>query len=150
MIVWVENWIDQPLLLAIHAREIAARGGSARVGDNVLLAAVLARPQQLYAEADPAPDVADLAASLACGIARNQPFVDGNLRTALVAYRTFLALNGLEFRASAGDKYVSIAALAEGRLSIEEFADWLRRHIVLTAEQPARAHVQAEHPSEQH
>ena len=30
------------------------------------------------------PDVADLAASYAVGIARNHPFIDGNKRTALV------------------------------------------------------------------
>lgn len=38
--------------------------------------------------------LADLAASLAFGLARKHPFVDGNKRTAAVACEVFLALNG--------------------------------------------------------
>jgi len=45
----------------------------------------LARPQNLLAYGEPAPDLASLAAAYAYGIARNHPFVDGNKRTALVA-----------------------------------------------------------------
>ena len=61
---------------------------------NRLLESALARPQQLHAYGDPPPDLAQLAASLAFGLARNHPFVDGNKRTAAVACETFLLLNG--------------------------------------------------------
>jgi death on curing protein len=73
--------------------------------------------------------LADLAASLAYGLARNLPFVDGNKRTAFVVYRTFLALNGAELQATPEEKYLTILALAEGKLKPEEFAAWLRAHI---------------------
>ena len=74
-------WLEKALTLAIHDRQLAEHGGSAGVRDETLLESVLARPQQLFAYGDPVPDLAELAASLAFGLARNHPFVDGNKRT---------------------------------------------------------------------
>jgi death-on-curing protein len=122
-------WIDRRLALAIHDRQLAEHGGSGGVRDDNLLESALARPQQLHAYGDPPPDLADLAASLAYGLARNHPFVDGNKRTAYVVCRTFLALNGAELIASLEEKYLTILALAEGKLRLEEFASWLRSRI---------------------
>lgn len=121
-------WLEMALVLAIHDRQIAEHGGSAGVRDDGLLESALARPQQLHAYGEPAPDLADLAAALAHGLARNHPFVDGNKRTAHVAYRTFLALNGVELDATDEEKYLTIIALAEGKLSERDFASWLRVH----------------------
>jgi death on curing protein len=102
------------------------------VRDEALLDSALARPQQLFAYGDPPPDVAALAASLAYGLARNHPFVDGNKRTAHVCYRAFLALNDAELVASEEEKYIAMLGLAEGSLDEPGFADWLRTHLVLS------------------
>ncbi|MFT4247299.1 MAG: type II toxin-antitoxin system death-on-curing family toxin [Pseudomonas sp.] len=120
-------WITRSLALAIHERQLAEHGGSDDVRDNALLDSALARPQQLFAYGEPPPDLADLAASLAFGLARNHPFVDGNKRTAHVCYRVFLALNDAEL-AVGGDeeKYTAMIGLAEGSLDEKAFADWLR------------------------
>jgi death-on-curing protein len=123
------HWIDRQLALAIHDRQVAEHGGSGGVRDENLLESALARPQQLYAYGDPPPDLADLAATLAFGLARNHPFIDGNKRTAYVVCRTFLLLNGANLIASAEEKYLNTLALAEGRMPVEEFAAWLRSHI---------------------
>lgn len=125
-------WIELPLVLALHDRQIAEHGGSAGVRDESLLKSALARPQQLFAYGDPAPDLADLAASLAFGIAKNHPFVDGNKRSAHVTYRTFLALNDADLEATQEEKYLCILALAESRMTEKEFAAWLRSHIRVT------------------
>lgn len=122
-------WIEKPLALAIHDRQLAEHGGTSGVRDEKLLESALARPQRLYACGDPAPDLADLAASLAFGLARNTPFVDGNKRTAYVCYRVFHALNDAALEASGEEKYVTILALAEGKLPERDFAGWLRLHI---------------------
>jgi death-on-curing protein len=124
-------WISHALVMALHDRQLAEHGGSTGLRDDHLLESSLAKPQQLYAYGDPLPDLADLAASLAYGIARNHPFVDGNKRTAQVAYRTFIALNDGGFDASAEEKYLTILAFAEGKLKQAEFAAWLRLHIRL-------------------
>ena len=124
-------WIERPLAIAIHERQLAEHGGGIGVRDENLLDSALARSQQAHADGDPPPDLADLAASLAFGLSRNQPFVDGNKRTAHVCYRVFLALNGADLMASDEEKYVATIALAEGSLPEAEFAAWLREHIKL-------------------
>jgi death-on-curing protein len=127
-------WIERPLALAIHERQLSEHGGSIGVRDESLLDSALARPQQLHAYGDPPPDLVDLAASLAFGLARNQPFVDGNKRTAHVCYRVFLSLNGVEVVASDEEKYVAMISLAEGSKSEAEYSAWLRRHLRLDAD----------------
>lgn len=124
-------WIERTLALAIHDRQLAEHGGGSGVRDEGLLASALARPQQLYAYGQPPPDLADLAASLAFGLARNHAFVDGNKRTAHVCYRVFLSLNGANLVASQQDKYIAMLGLAEGSLPEADFAAWLRRHLVI-------------------
>jgi len=66
-------WLEKALVLAIYDRQFAEYGGSAGLRDGGLLESVLARPQQLHAYGDPMPDLADLAAALAYGLARNHP-----------------------------------------------------------------------------
>ena len=77
----------------------------------------------------PAPDLAELAASLAYGLARNHPFADGNKRTAAVACETFLLLNGVTLDADDVALYPIYIGLAEGSLGESEFADWIRQHL---------------------
>ena len=122
-------WLEKELIIAIHDRQLAEFGGSSGIRDESLLESALARPQQAYSYGDPLPDLAALAASLAFGLARNHPFVDGNKRTSHVAYRTFLALHGAQLNAKDEDKYLTILALAQGDISEEDFATWLREHI---------------------
>jgi death-on-curing protein len=124
-------WIEKPLALAIHDRQLAEHGGGTGVRDEALLDSALARPQQLFAYGDPPPDLAALAASLAYGIARNHPFVDGNKRTAAVACETFVRLNGAALQADDVELYPVYIALAEGSLAEEALAAWLRAHLVL-------------------
>lgn len=122
-------WIERALALAIHERQLAEHGGGSGVRDEALLESALARPQQLFAYGDPPPDLASLAASLAFGLARNHPFVDGNKRTAAVACELFLALNDAVLLATNIELYPVYLALADGSLSEAEFADWLRPRI---------------------
>ena len=123
-------WISKALVLAIHDRQLAEHGGIPGIRDTSLLDSTLARLQQLHACCDPPPDLADLAASLACGIARNHPFLDGNKRTAAVACETFARLNGARLDADDLTLYPVYLGVAEGSLSEAEFAAWLRSHLL--------------------
>lgn len=122
-------WINEALALAIHDRQLAEHGGGSGVRDEGLLASALVRPQQRHAYGEPPPDLADLAASLAFGLARNHPFVDGNKRTAHVCYRVFIMLNGGDLEADDEEKYLAMLRLAEGSLDEAGFAGWLRPRI---------------------
>ena len=136
-------WINRALALAIHDRQLAEHGGGSGVRDEGLLESALARPQQLHNYGDPPPDLADLAASLAFGLARNHPFVDGNKRTAAVACEVFVMLNSAELNAEDHELYPLYLGLAEGSLDEAGFAEWLRSRIVArpqgkVQEQPVR------------
>lgn len=122
-------WLEKALVLAIHDRQIAEHGGSAGVRDEGLLESALA--QQLHAYGDPAPDLADLAAALAYGLARNHPFLDGNKRTAAVCCETFVELNGAAIEADDLDLFQQYLALAEGKLAERDLAAWLRERLRL-------------------
>jgi death on curing protein len=124
-------WISKRLALAIHDRQLAEHGGGTGLRDEALLDSALARPQQSFAYGDPPPDLAALAASLAFGLARNHPFVDGNKRTAAVCCETFIRLNDAVLQADDLSLYPVYLDLAAGNLDEAEFADWLREHLVL-------------------
>ena len=123
-------WVDKALALTMHDRQLAEHGGGSGVRDEGMLDSALARPQQRHAYGDPPPDLAELAAALAFGLARNHPFLDGNKRTAAVACETFILLNDAALEASDGELYPRYLGLAEGSLDEAGFADWLRTKIV--------------------
>ncbi len=122
---WV--WVDIEVALAAYDEQLLEHGGAAGIRDRSMLESALARPLNLIAYED--PDIADLAASYAFGIASNHPFVDGNKRTALVVSETFLLINGHELTASNAEVVVAILALAAGELDVPALADWFRTHI---------------------
>ena len=117
-------WLSRELILAIHDEQLAEHGGSAGLRDQGLLESALARPLNRAGYGD--PDIAELAAFYAIGIARNHPFVDGNKRTAFAALFTFLALNGAEFGPPEVDATMAMLRLAAGELTDQTFIDWVR------------------------
>jgi death-on-curing protein len=121
------RWIKESSVLAIHDEQIAEHGGLAGVRDMPLLQSALARPQNL--EAYGSPDLADLAAAYAVGIARNHAFLDGNKRTAWVVAETFLLKNGYELIASDRDGVMTMLSVADGTMSEPELAIWIRTYI---------------------
>ncbi len=122
---WI--WVDAEVAIAAHDEQLAEHGGASGLRDRSMLESALARPLNLLAYGE--PDIADLAASYAFGLARNHPFVDGNKRTALVVSETFLMLNGYMLNASNVELVVTFLALAAGELEPEELAAWFRAHI---------------------
>ena len=121
------RWIKESYVLAIHEEQIAEHGGLAGVRELPLLQSALARPQNLEAYGN--PDLADLAAAYAVGIARNHAFLDGNKRTAWVVTETFLLKNGYELIANDRDGVMTMLAVADGTMSEPELAIWLRTYI---------------------
>lgn len=123
------RWIKIDRVIAIHKRQIAEHGGQAGVRDIGLLESALARPENVYAY-EPDADIARLAAAYAFGIVKNHPFLDGNKRTGYVVMETFLIKNGMRLEATVVDKYLTFISLAEGSISEEELAGWLRERVV--------------------
>ena len=123
-------WIDQALVLAIHDRQLAEHGGAGGVRDEGLLESALARPQQMLAYAEPAPDLADLAAALSHGLARNHPFIDGNKRVAFACMDIFISLNGSRLEAEPDAVIAFIYKhLEAGTFRKPILEEWLREHV---------------------
>ncbi|GMV60973.1 MAG: death-on-curing protein [Parvibaculum sp.] len=118
-------WLLRNAVLAFHSRQLAEHGGGAGMRDEGLLDSALNRPLNKFAYEE--PDLFDLAAAYAYGIATNHPFVDGNKRTAYVAALTFLRLNGYRLDASATEKYETFIRLASGEMKEMALSDWFRR-----------------------
>ncbi|MBT5706812.1 type II toxin-antitoxin system death-on-curing family toxin [bacterium] len=120
------SWFEDDVVIAIHGRQLAEHGGSEGIRDRSMLDSALAKPQQLWAYAN--PDLYDLAAAYAFGLSKNHPFVDGNKRIAAVICETLLDLYGREVKLSEAEKYVEYYALAAGEHTEESFATWLREN----------------------
>lgn len=123
------RFLETDRVIAIHGLQIAEHGGSDGVRDLGLLESALARPLNIHAH-EPEADIARLAAAYAFGIVKNHPFVDGNKRTGYVVMETFLVRNRFGLPASQQDKYLTFIRLAEGSLSEDELAGWLRPKII--------------------
>lgn len=118
----------QDVVLALHDEQIAEHGGITGVRDLGLVESALGRPPNLAAYGE--PDVADLAAAYAFGLARNHPFADGNKRTAAVTALVFLMINQIDFAITEPELVVMTIALAAGDLTEDEVARCFRDHIV--------------------
>lgn len=117
-------WMPREMVLAMHNRQLAEHGGGEGIRDSGLLDSALQRPVNKFAYET--PDLCDLAAAYAYGIARNHPFVDGNKRAALVTSFTFLYVNGLRMTSSQEDNVLCFLSLAAGDLTEEALAGWFR------------------------
>lgn len=114
-----------PLVVeAIHAEQLRRHGGAQGTRDKNALESALQRPENKAAYGE--PDVFELAAAYAFGLARNHAFVDGNKRTAIVAASTVLLLNGYRLTADDGTLYAFTMALAAGEIDEEGAAAFLR------------------------
>jgi len=118
--------IDLSVVLAIHEQQIAEHGGSLGIRDMGMIESALGRPQNLLLYND--PDIFDLAAAYGYGLAQNYGFIDGNKRTAYVATRLFLILNGYDISASAVEKVVTFEKVGKGEIDQAALASWLRSH----------------------
>jgi death-on-curing protein len=119
-------WLSRRLVLALHDEQLREHGGATGIRDEGLLDSALARPLNHAGYGD--PDLAELGALFAIGIARNHPFIDGNKRTAFAALFTFLGLNGAEFEPSEVDATMTMLALASGNISDPDFIAWVRQY----------------------
>ena len=79
----------------MHARVLAAHGGSPGLRDARLLESAVAAPQASYGGAALIRRPDEIAAAYLFYLCRHHAFVDGNKRTALAACLVFLDVNGL-------------------------------------------------------
>lgn len=124
------RWVLPEVVTAIHQMLIAEHGGLPGIRDQGLLDSALARPRQQAAYGKK-NSVFQLAAAYSYGLARNHPFVDGNKRIALTVAAVFLEINGYSLNAPEAEAVIIYQQLADGRLTEEGLAEWMRERAVL-------------------
>lgn len=77
------------------------------------------------------------AAALMRSIAENQPFLDGNKRTAWASAQVFLDLNGIDVFASVEDAVALMLAIASKEISVEGIAEFLAQRCSVQDTSPA-------------
>lgn len=123
------KWLSLEIITALHTDQVREHGGTLGIRDGGLLESAIGRPRKRW-EYDEAVDLADLAADYGFGLAKNHPFVDGNKRIAFVATNVFLIINGYEIEANEPEVVSMVLKLADGRLSRNKYAEWIRAHLM--------------------
>ena len=123
------QWLSRVVVDAIHTEQLREHGGLPGIRDETALESALARAQQKWNYAK-RPDMASLAAAYGFGLVRNHPYRDGSKRIGFLALVTFLGTNGDDLEASDAEVISEILALADGRVSEEELADWIRKRSI--------------------
>jgi len=121
------RWLSEEALLVLHNASLARFGGAEGVRDAGLFQSALARPVNLL-NYNETVDLADLAAAYAFALIKNHAFVDGNKRVAFLACGIFLDMNGKTLTASPSDAIAAVMALADGTLTEQAFAAWIRQN----------------------
>ncbi|QDJ12199.1 Death ON curing protein (plasmid) [Roseomonas mucosa] len=121
------EFLEADVVLFLHDQALREYGGIQGVKDEGMLHSALGRPENKLVYADTGiPDLFDLAAAYAYGLAANHPFNDGNKRTAWGCCVLFLKANGVELDVAAPQAVEQMLRLVEGRLDEAAFAAWLR------------------------
>jgi len=114
---------------AVHFDQLREHGGLTGIRDENTLESALARARNKWAHKKKS-DLADLAAAYGFGLATSHPYRDGNKRIAFLTILIFLGLNGYSLSAPETEVVTTMLAIADHRLSAEELAGWVRRHLV--------------------
>jgi death-on-curing protein len=115
-------------VLGIHADQIRVYRGASRLRDLELLRSAIAMPETTFDGEYLHPSVFEMAAAHSFHLARNDPFVDGNKRAALMCALVFLGLKGERLRADPDDLNALADGVAAGEVGHAEVSVFLRLH----------------------
>lgn len=87
-------FVSREVAMEIHRASLERHGGMDGLREPGLLESALMQPEATYYYAQ--GDLASIAAAYAFHLAQNQPFIDGNKRTALGCALLFLKANGVD------------------------------------------------------
>ena len=124
------KWLSLEMILAIHDEAVYFFGGLGGVRERSLLESAIDKPRNKLAY-EPKSSLFALAAVLGVGLARNHAFNDGNKRTALLATRAFLFINGRVLEPREADEVVTMIGVATGDVTELRFAEWLEKNCAL-------------------
>jgi len=122
------RFVDRETVDSLHRLSLEAHGGQDGLRNEHGLESALTQPQHVFSHGT--GDLADVAAAYAYHLAENQPFIDGNKRTAITAALYFLELNGVNTSTLANaELFDAMIGIAEKRLNKAGLAAMFRTHL---------------------
>jgi death-on-curing protein len=113
-------------VLELHEAQLLRFGGGSGVRDRNALESAVAQAQATFDGVFLHDDLFRMASAYAFHIAQNQPFVDGNKRTALAAALVFLDLHGIDVLDPEAKLYQAFLEIATGELDKNGLAGLLQ------------------------
>lgn len=120
------TYLELAEVLALHEVNIQEFGGSRGLRDLGLLESAVNQPKQEFGGQELYPLLWDKVATLGFSISENQPFLDGNKRTAALSMMVFLDLNRHELAVQKGEAYKAVMKVANKKMNRELLAQWLK------------------------
>ena len=117
------SFLSPDEVLALHAIQLRAFGGQDGIRDEGLLLSAVAMPMASFGGDWLHASLFHMAAAYAFHIAENQPFIDGNKRTALHAALAFLERNSVTIADPDGRLQHAMLQLADKRLDKDGLAE---------------------------
>ena len=117
-------------VIELHRLAIEQSGGSPGIRDLGMLQSAIAQPPMTFGGQELYPTLADKAAAICFSLVMNHPFTDGNKRVGHAAMEVFLVINDHELAAGTDEQERLILELAASQLKRDEFAQWVREHVV--------------------
>jgi death-on-curing protein len=112
--------------IELHRRLIAQSGGLPGLRDRHALESALAQPAMSFGGQSLYPTVIDKAGGVGV-LAHHEPcLVGGNKRVGHAVMELVLTANGFELSGTVDEREVTVLAVAAGRMSRDEFRDWIR------------------------
>ena len=122
------RFIPADVVRIIHTDLLQRYGGQPGLRDAKALDSALAQPRMTFGGKYIHRTIFQKAAAYGYHICRSHPFIDGNMRVALVSMDIFLQQNGWEIAAPEEEAYLTMMALASGQCSKAQLAIWLKEH----------------------
>jgi death-on-curing protein len=129
-VIWRFPTVEQ--IKQLQSRLIETYGGSHGLRDSGLLESAVSRAENTV-HYIPDVSVADVGASLAWGLIKNNAFIDGNKRIGAAALLLFLEVNGCSLNCTEAEETNMILRAAASEINEEEFTAWVERSVASIA-----------------
>lgn len=122
------NYPSLDTIREVHRDQVDTFGGDSGVRDPGALKSAHKLPLQSFGGEEVYPTIHEKAAAMGHGIIANHPFVDGNKRTGAESMILLLEMNGYRFESSNSDLVEATLKIAQGTMTKEKLAEWLKDH----------------------
>lgn len=115
-------------VIELYRQVMETSGGTVGIISLESLESAVAQPRTTFGGKELYPTIIEKAAALGFSLVMDHAFVDGNKRIGHYAMETSLVINDYELDPTVDEQESIILQLASGKLSRDDFTDWIREH----------------------